>query len=160
MYLIATQKGGYQAIPIKSGDKWDFYKLLAGKREVRIILRLRGRRYMLYSTNTLSAKHPKLRREHLIPLCDEIIARTSDCIISGNEYIDFNRIAGAVECRHHARWRDKGLIAPIPMEDYFNHPIDPKSEQLVSHVRVDLDGLIVMDHEPPVYDCVQEELPY
>lgn len=42
MYLIALQKGGYQAIPIKSEDKWDFRKLLVGRREVRIILRVRG----------------------------------------------------------------------------------------------------------------------
>lgn len=102
MYLIATQKGGYQAIPIKSGDKWDFYKLLAGKREVRIILRLRGRRYMLYSTNTLSAKHPKLRREHLIPLCDEIIAIASERINRADEYIDFVRITATTEYRHRA----------------------------------------------------------
>lgn len=159
MYLIAMQRNGHQAIPIRAGDKWDFHKVFAGHLEVRVVLRLRGRRYMLYSTNTLTAKYPKLKQEHLIPFCDEIIAKTSERIESGDEYIDFIRIAVAIECHHHARWRDKGLIAPMPPEQYYGHPIDPKAEQLVSYVRGDLDDLIVMDHEPPV-DVKQEELPY
>ena len=75
MYLIAKQKGGHQAIPIKSGDRWDFHKLLVGRNEVRIILRLRGRRYLLYHTRELTQKYPGLRRENLIPLCDEIMER-------------------------------------------------------------------------------------
>ena len=160
MYLITKQQSGYQAIPIKAEDRWDFHKLFVGRKEIRIILRLRGRRYLLYHTRELTAKYPKLTRAQLTPLCDEIIASVSDRITHGDEYIDFGKIAAAAECRHHAHWRDKGLFALIPMEDYFGHPIDPKSEQLMSHVRVDLDGLIVMDHEPPVYDCVQDELPY
>ena len=124
MYLIATQKGGYQAIPIKSGDKWDFYKLLAGKLEVRIILRLRGRRYLLYHTRELTAKYPKLTRAQLTPLCDEIIATVSDRITHRDEYIGFGKITAAAECRHHARWRDTGFINPIPLEQYYGHPID------------------------------------
>lgn len=62
MYLIAKQTGGYQAILIKSGNKWDFYKLFAGRREIRIILRVRGRRYLLYHTRELTKKYPSLRR--------------------------------------------------------------------------------------------------
>ena len=61
MYLIAMQKGGHQAIPIKSGNMWDFHKLFVGRREVRIILRVRGRRYLLHHTRDLAAKYPLLK---------------------------------------------------------------------------------------------------
>ena len=67
VYLIAMQKGGYQAIPIRNGDKWDFRKLLVGHREVRIILRVRGRQYLIHHTRELTQKYPGLRREHLVP---------------------------------------------------------------------------------------------
>ena len=159
MYLIAKQQGGYQAIPIKAEDRWDFHKLFVGQREIRIILRIRGRRYLLYHTRELTQKLPDLRREHLVPLCDEIIAVTSERISSGQKYIEFNKIAGAAECRHQRRWRDQGLITPTTPEQYQGHPIDPKMEQLVSYVRVDLNDIVVMDHEPPV-ECEQEDLPY
>ena len=159
MYLIAKQKGGYQAIPIKSDDRWDFHKVLAGHLEVRVVFRHHGRRYLLYSTRTLTAKYPILKREHLIPLCDEIITKASECIQRGDAYSEFDRLAAAAECRHHQRWRNLGLISPTTPELYHGHPIDPKTEQLVSYVRVDLDDIVVMDCEPPV-DCVQEELPY
>ena len=65
MYLIAKQTGGYQAIPIKAGDRWDFHKLFVGRREIRIILRVRGRQYLLYHTREITAKHPKLTRAQL-----------------------------------------------------------------------------------------------
>ena len=159
MYLIAKQQGGYQAIPIKTGDKWDFHKLFVGRREIRIILRVRGRRYLLYHTRELTPKYPFLRQEHLIPLCDEIIAKTSECIAGTQKYIEFNRITAAAECRHQRRWRDLGLISPATPELYHGHPIDGKAEQLVSYVQVSLDDLVVMDCEPPV-DCEQAELPY
>ncbi len=159
MYLIAKQTGGYQAIPIKLGDKWDFRKLLVGRKEVRIILRVRGRRYLLYHTRELIPKYPFLRQAHLIPLCDEIIAATSDRIANGQKYIEFDRLAAATECRHQQHWRDQGLITPATPAAYHGHPIDPKTGQLVSHVRVDLGDIVIMDHEPPV-DCEQEELPY
>lgn len=159
MYIIALQKGGYQAIPIKSEDKWDFRKLLVGRREVRIILRVRGRQYLLYHTRELTPKYPILRQEHLIPLCDEIIAATSERISSRQKYIEFNKIAGAAECRHERRWREQGLVSPAIPELYHGHPIDPKTDQLVSYVRVDLSDIIVMDCETPI-DCEQEELPY
>jgi hypothetical protein len=159
MYLIAKQQGGYQAIPIKVEDRWDFSKLLIGKREVRIILRVRGHRYLLYHTRDLVAQYPLLRIPQLTILCDEIIAKTTECIEHRDEYIDFRKIAAAAECRHQRRWRDLGLITPTTREQYLGHPIDPKTDQLVSFVRVDLDDIVIMDHEPPV-DCVQEELPY
>ena len=159
MYLIAKQTGGYQAIPIKARDKWDFHKLTIGMQEIRIIFRLHGRRYLLYHTRELPPKYPGLRREHLVPLCDEIIAKTSECIAGGQKYIEFEKITAPAECRHQRHWRNLGLITPATPEQYQGHPIDPKTEQLVSYVRVDLDDIIVMAHEPPV-DCVQEELPY
>lgn len=158
MYLIALQKGGYQAIPIRNGDKWDFRKLLVGRKEVRIILRVRGRRYLLYHTREITAKHPKLTRAQLTPLCDEIIAIASDHI-SQREYVDFNKIAATTECHHQRHWRNLGLISPATPELYHGHPIDPKTDQLVSYVKVDLGDIIIMDHEPPV-DCEQSELPY
>ena len=67
MYLIAKQTGGYQAIPIKARDKWDFHKLTIGMQEIRIIFRLHGRRYLLYHTREITKKYPGLRREHLVP---------------------------------------------------------------------------------------------
>ena len=159
MYLIAKQQGGYQAIPIRVGDKWDFSKLLIGKREVRIILRVRGRRYLLHHTRDLAAKYPDLKMSQMTILCDEIIAKTSECIANGQKYIDLDRITAAAECRHQRRWCDLGLITPATPAAYHGYPVDPKTDQLVSHVRIDLEDIIVIDHEPPI-DCDQEELPY
>lgn len=95
----------------------------------------------------------------MVPLCDEIIAATSERISSRQKYIEFNKIAGAAECRHERRWREQGLVSPAIPELYHGHPIDPKTDQLVSYVRVDLSDIIVMDCETPI-DCEQEELPY
>ena len=159
MYLIAKQQGGYQAISIKAGDKWDFHKLFVGRREVRIILRVRGRQYLIHHTRELTQKYPSLRQEHLVPLCDEIIAKTSECIANGQKYIELDRITAAAECRHQRRWRDLGLISPATPELYRGHPIDPQTEILSTHVRVDQDNIIIMDHEPPA-EIEQEELPY
>ena len=159
MYLITKQQGGYQAIPIKTEDKWDFRKLLVGRKEVRIILRVRGRQYLIHHTRELTQKYPSLRQEHLVPLCDEIIAKTSECIANGQKYIDLDRITAAAECRHERYWRDQGLITPATPALYHGHPIDPKTDRLVSHVRIDLEDIIVIDHEPAI-DCEQEELPY
>ena len=159
MYLIAKQQGGYQAISIKAGDKWDFHKLFVGRREVRIILRVRGRRYLLYHTRDLAAKYPLLKMSQMTILCDEIIAATSERIASGQKYIEFDKIAATAECRHQRRWRDLGLISPATPAAYHGHPVDPKTDQLVSHVRIDLEDIIVIDHAPPI-DCDQEELPY
>ena len=159
MYLIAKQQGGYQAIPIKAEDRWAFHKLFVGRREIRIILRVRGRQYLIHHTRELTQKYPFLRQEHLIPLCDEIIAATSERITGGQKYFEFERLAAAAECHHQRRWREQGLISPATPELYYGHPIDAKTEQLVSYVQVSLDDIVVMDCEPPV-DCDQEELPY
>ena len=56
-------------------------------------------------------------------------------------------------------WRDLGLITPATPAAYHGYPVDPKTDQLVSHVRIDLEDIIVIDHAPPI-DCDQEELPY
>ena len=159
MYLIAKQRGGYQAIPIKTGATWDFSKLLIGRKEVRIILRLRGRQYLLYHTRDLVAKYPELRMAQLTILCDEIIANVSEQITNQQQYIEFERVCKAAECRHQRRWRDQGLITPATLEQYQGHPIDPQTEILSTQVQVDQDNIIMMDHEPPA-DIEQEELPY
>lgn len=159
VYLIARQQGGYQAIPIKTGATWDFSKLLIGRKEVRIILRLRGRQYLLYHTRDLVAKYPELRMAQLTILCDEIIANVSEQITNQQQYIEFERVCKAAECRHQRRWRDQGLITPATPELYHGHPIDTKAEQLVAYVRVDMEDLIVMDCEPPA-EIEQEDLPY
>ena len=159
MYLIAKQRGCYQAIPIKTGATWDFSKLLIGRKEVRIILRLRGRQYLLYHTRDLVAKYPELRMAQLTILCDEIIANVSEQITNQQQYIEFERVCKAAECRHQRHWRDQGLITPATPEQYQGHPIDPQTEILSTHVRVDQDNIIIMDHEPPA-DVGQEELPY
>ena len=160
MLLIVKQKGGHQGISIKAGVSWEFLKVLPGRREVRIVLRVRGRRFLLYTTRELSKKYPSLRRTHLMLMCDEIIGMVSERITRGQEYINFDHIAGAVELRHRRRWCELGLIQMNTMEEYHAHPIDPKSEVLVNHVRVDQPQIIVMGSESPTDEAGQEELPY
>ena len=160
MLLIVRQKGGHQGISIKAGVSWEFLKVLPGRSEVRIVLRVRGRRFLLYTTRELSKKYPSLRRTHLILLCDEIITMVSERITRGQEYINFDHIAGAVELRYRRYWCELGLIQMNTMEEYHAHPIDPKTEVLVSHVRVDHPQIITMDSESPTDEAVQEELPY
>ena len=92
MFLITKEKGGYQAIRIRPEDKWDFRKVLPGRTEVRIVLRVRGRQFLLYHTRDLSHKYPMLKRPHLMMLCDEIIAALSEHISGGQEYIQFARV--------------------------------------------------------------------
>lgn len=67
MYLIAKEKVGYRAIPIRTGDKCKLCKVLPGHQEVRIVLRVNGRRYQLYNTSALTRKYPALGREQLVP---------------------------------------------------------------------------------------------
>jgi hypothetical protein len=161
MFLIVRQKGGHQAIPIRPEDRWDFHKVLPGRTEVRIVLRVRGRRYLLYSTCTLSKQYPKLKRPQLTLLCDEIITMLSEQISCGQEYINFERVAGTVELRHRRRWVANGLIPMGSMAEYQGHPIDPKAEILATRVQVDVSDIILMDHEPPIdVEVEQEELPY
>ena len=160
MLLIVKQKGGHQGISIKEGVRWEFLKVLPGRTEVRIVLRVRGRRFLLYTTRELSKKYPSLRRTQLTLLCDEIIAMVSERITRGQEYINFDHIAGAVELRHRRRWCELGLIQMNTMEEYHAHPIDPKTEVLVSRVHVEQPQIITMDSESPTDEDGQEDLPY
>ena len=161
MFLIVKQKGGHQAIPIRPEDSWDFHKVLPGRTEVRIVIRIRGRRYLLYSTCALSEQYPKLKRPQLTLLCDEIITMLSEQISYGQEYINFEKVAGMVEFRHRRRWIANGLISMDSLAEFHGHAIDPKAEILVTRVQVDLSDIILMDHEPPIdADVEQEELPY
>ena len=160
MFLITKEKGGYQAIRIRPEDKWDFRKVLPGRTEVRIVLRVRGRQFLLYHTRDLSHKYPMLKRPHLMMLCDEIIAALSEHISGGQEYIQFERVCAAAELQHRKRWIAQGLIQMDDLEEYYGHPIDPKTEVLITRVRVETPDVICMDHGPPVNDTEQEELPY
>ena len=159
MMLIVKQKGGHQAISIKAGVQWDFLKVLPGRTEVRIVLRVRGRRYLLYTTRELSKKYPSLRRTQLMLMCDEIIAMVSERITRGQEYINFDHIAGSVELRYRRHWCEQGLIPLDTMEEYHAHPIDPKTEVLVSRARVDQPQIIEMGTESPCDEAEQEDLP-
>ena len=53
MLLIVKQKGGHQGISIKPGVRWEFLKVLPGRTEGRIVLRVRGRRFLLFRLLTL-----------------------------------------------------------------------------------------------------------
>ena len=160
MFLITKEKGGYQAIHIRPEDKWDVLKVLPGRTQVRIVLRVRGRRHLLYTTRELSSKHPTLKRSQLLLLCDDIIATLSEQIAGGQVYIHFERVSAAAELRHRRRWIAGGLIPMDALSEYLGHRIDPKAEALITHVRVDISDMIHMDHEPPVDDVEQEDLPY
>ena len=161
MFLIVRQKGGHQAIPIRPEDRWDFHKVLPGRTEVRIVIRIRGRRYLLYSTLELSKQYPTLKRPQLTLLCDEIITMLSEQISCGQEYINFERVAGMVEFRHRRRWIANGLIPMDSLAEYHGHSIDNKAEVLTTRVRVDIPDVIHMDHEPPIdVEVAQEDLPY
>ena len=160
MFLIVKQKSIHQAIPIRPEDRWDFHKVLPGRAEVRIVIRIRGRRYLLYHTRDLSHKYPMLKRPQLILLCNEIIEILSEQITNEQEYIQFERVAPAVELRHRRSWIAKGLIPLSSMAEYHGHPIDSKAEILATCVQLDLSDIILMDHEPPVDDVEQEGLPY
>ena len=161
MFLIVKQKSIHQAIPIRPEDSWDFHKVLPGRTEVRIVIRIRGRRYLLYSTCALSEQYPKLKRPQLTLLCDEIITMLSEQISCGQEYINFERVAGTVELRHRRRWIANGLIPMDSLTEYYGHPIEPKAEIMTTRVHVDLSDIILMDHEPPIdVEIEQEELPY
>lgn len=161
MFLIVKQKGGHQAITIRPEDRWDFHKVLPGRTEVRIVIRIRGRRYLLYHTRDLSHKYPMLKRPQLILLCNEIIEILSEQITNEQEYINFERVAGMVEFRHRRCWIANGLIPMDSLAEFHGHSIDPKAEILVTRVQVDLSDIILMDHEPPIdVEVEQEELPY
>ena len=161
MFLITKDKGGYQAIRIRPEDTWDFRKVLPGRTEVRIVLRVRGRQYLLYHTRDLSHKYPMLKRPQLILLYNEIIEILSEQITNEQEYINFERVASMVEFRHRRRWIANGLIPMDSLAEFHGHAIDPKAEILVTRVQVDLSDIILMDHEPPIdVEVEKEDLPY
>lgn len=161
MFLITKEKCGYQAIRICPEDKWDFRKVLPGRTEVRIVLRVRGRKYLLYHTRDLSHKYPMLKRPHLMMLCGEIIGTLSEQIAGGQEYIHFERIVATAELQHRRHWIANGLIPMDSPAEYHGHSIDNKAEVLTTRVRVDIPDVIHMDHEPPIdVEVEQENLPY
>ena len=158
MYVIAKQKGQYISIPIPEGASWEFYKVRVGRKELRIVLRVKGRRYMIYTTRSLAEKYQYVQGKHLESLCDEIIAVTSEHIARGRQFIDFLGIAGAAECRHHYRWSKQGLTREIPVKENFGQNAAPKMKQ-VSYVCVELDDRVLFAQETPM-DVDQEDLPY
>ena len=159
MYVIAKMKGGFQAIPIHRNDNWCIHKLKVGRTERRIILQVRGRKYVAYTTNSIRAKYPNVRTEQLDALCDEIMGELQCRILRAEDYVDVPKIAEIVELKNAKHWMETGVLPVTSLEDYYGHPLDPAAKQLVTHVRVDISDIIIMDHEPPV-DCEQEELPY
>ena len=159
MYVITEMQGGYRAVPIRSTDNWNVYKLRVGRTERRIILQVHGRRYVVYSTNSIRAQYPGIGTEQLDTLSDEIMAELQCRILRAEDYVDLPKIAEIAELKNVKSWMETGVLSVTSLEAYYGHPPDPAAEQLVTHVRVDLSDLIIMDHEPPV-DCEQEELPY
>ena len=159
MYVIAKMQGGYRAIPIRSTDNWSVYKLRVGCTERRIVLQVRGRKYVVYSTKSIRAKFPDIRTEQLDTLSDEIMAELQCCILRAEDYVDVPKIAEIVELKNAKHWMETGVLPVTSLGAYYGHPLDPAAKQLVTHVRVDISDIIIMDHEPPV-DCEQEELPY
>lgn len=155
MFLIAKSQDGFRAIPVDSRGRWELRKLFAGRREIRVILRVRGRQYVLYSTRALASEHPALGRDHLEALCDDLITMVSDLIRSGNRYIEFPAVAARVEATHRRKWGNAGLIVPQQLI----HPADPRTEHLVTRVRVEHSDVIVIPSDPET-DTEQEDLPY
>ena len=117
MYVIAKEKGQYIAIPIPEGASWEFYKIRVGRKELRVVLRVKGRRYLIYKTGSLAVKYQRVQGEHLELLCDEIIAMASEQIAKQQEYVDFLKIAETAECSHRCLWGKQGLTPEIPMDE-------------------------------------------
>ena len=130
-----------------------------GRTERRIILQVHGRRYVVYSTNSIRAQYPGISTEQLDTLNDEIMAELQCRILRAEDYVDVTIIAEIAERKNVKRWMETGVLPVASLEAYYGHPLDPDAKQLVTHVRVDMSDIIIMDHEPPV-DCDQEELPY
>lgn len=155
MFLIAESQDGFRAIPVDPRSRWELRKLFVGRREIRVILRVRGRQYVLYSTRGLASEHPALHRDHLDALCDDLIAMVSDLIRGGNRYVEFPAVAARVEETHRRKWGNAGLIIPQQLI----HPTDPMAECLVTHVRVEHTDVIEIPTVPET-DTEQGELPY
>ncbi|MBR2423470.1 MAG: hypothetical protein IKB09_14165 [Oscillospiraceae bacterium] len=159
MYVIAEMQGGYRAIPIHKTDNWSVYKLRVGRTERRIVLQARGRKYVVYSTKSIRAQFPDIRTEQLDALSDEIMGELQCRILRAEDYVDIPKIAEIVELKNAKHWMETGVLPVTSLAAYYGHPLDPAAKQLVTHVRIDISDIIIMDHEPPV-DCIQEELPY
>ena len=159
MYVIAEMQGGYRAILIRRTDHWCLYKLRVGCTERRIVLQVRGRKYVVYSTKSIRAKFPDIRTEQLDTLSDEIMAELQCRILRVEDYVDLPEIAEIAELKNVKRWMETGVLPVASLEAYYGHLIDPVAQQLVTQVCVDMSDIIIMDHEPPI-DCEQEELPY
>lgn len=159
MYVIAKMMGGFRAIQIRRTDNWGVYKLRVGRTERRIILQVRGRRYVVYSTNSIRAQYPRIGTEQLDTLSDEIMGELQCRILRAEDYVDVPKIAEIVELKNAKHWMETGVLPVTSLEAYYGHPPDPAAQKMVTHVRVDMSDIIIMDHEPPV-DCEQEELPY
>ncbi len=159
MFLIYKYKGQHQAVPIRADEKWNFHKVQSGRQEVRIVLRVRGRRHLLYTTRDLTARYPGLTRANLTLMCDEMIGAAADSIERNQECIDFPRIAEDIERKYHRRWCEQGVVTPTLPEETNDRPENPQAQQLVAHVRVEFPDVVIMETEPPT-DVEQEELPY
>ena len=159
MYVIAEMKGGFRAILICRTDNWCLYKLRVGHTERRIILQVRGRKYVVYTTKPIRAKYPDIRTEQLDVLSDEIMADLQCRILRAEDYVDVPKIAKIAALKNVKHWMETDELPITSLEAYYGHPLDPAAQQLVTRVRVDMSDIIIMDHVPPV-DCIQEELPY
>lgn len=159
MFVIAKMQGGYRAIPIRRTDNWSVYKLRVGRTERRIILQVRGRKYVVYTTRLIRSQYPNIRTEQLDALSDEIMAELQCRILRAEDYVDLPKIAEIAELKNVKSWMETGVLPVASLEAYYGHPPDPGAEKLVTHVCIDMSDIIIMDHEPPV-DCEQEELPY
>ena len=159
MFLIYKYKGQHQAVPIHAGETWDFHKVHPGRQEVRIVLRVRGRRHLLYTTRALTAKYPELTWANLTLMCDEMIGAAADRIERNQECIDFPRIAEDIERKCYRHWCEQGQITTSSQEEMYGRPLNPQSQQLVAHVRVEFPDVVIMETETPT-DVEQEELPY
>ena len=159
MYIIAEHKGGYQAIRVCKTERWHLYKLCVGRTERRIILQVRGRKYVVYSTYTIRAQYPGIGTAQLDDLCDEIMEELHHQMLRRVDYVDLPKISGIAEMHSVRRWMATGQLLITSLEAYYGHPIDPTARQLDAYVCVDVPTIILMDHEPPA-DTEQEELPY
>lgn len=114
---------------------------------------------MVYSTNAVRTQYSALKTEMLEELSIAIMDELCDHIRSQMEYVDLPKIIKIAELKMIRQWMQRGLLPITSLEAYSGHPLDPATQQLVTHVRVEFPDIILMDHEPPT-DVEQEELPY
>lgn len=109
-------------------------------------IRVKDLRYLLYSTRALTGKYFSLGRKRRMSLCVEIIAMLSGYIQHRQCDIDFRWGAGSMGYRYHKSWCSMERIPPIPQEEYFGHPVDFKTERLVSYACASHENVILIDH--------------